>query len=108
MARDTLESYVQKKSIKSEAIDSELIARLVFLNFIRKSMSGLLFASHEKNIFYIVLFIKTASGPEINRIFAIKGPMIPILIDKYTDPKMRNTKNFKGFVLTLDEYYQQY
>ena len=108
VARDTLESYVQKKSIKSEAIDSELIARLVFLNFIRKSMSGLLFAAHEKNNFYVVLFIMTASGPEINRIFAIKGPMIPILIDKYTDPKMRNTKNFKGFVLNLDEYYQQY
>jgi hypothetical protein len=108
VARDTLDSHVQKKSIKPEAIDSELIARLVFLNFIRKSMSGLLFASHEKNNFYVVLFIMTASGPEINRIFAIKGPMIPILIDKYTDPKMRNTKNFKGFVLSLDEYYQQY
>ena len=71
-------------------------------------MSGLLFASHEKNNFYVVLFIMTATGPEISRIFAVKGPMIPILIDKYTDPKMRETKNFKGFILSLDDYYQQY
>ena len=108
VARDTLDSQIEKKSLKSEAIDSELIARLIFLNFIKKSMSGLLFASHEKNNFYVVLFIMTANGPEINRVFALKGTMIPILIDKYTDPKMRGKKNFKGFVLGLDEYYQQY
>lgn len=107
-ARDVLSVQYEKKSIKEDAVDSDFISRIIFLNFIKKSMSGLLFSSHEKTNFYVVLVKITKSGTEVGQIFATKGPIIPILIDKYTDPKMRKTKNFSGFILSLDKFYQQY
>ncbi len=107
-ARDVLSIQFEKKTIKQDDVDSNFISRIIFLNFLKKSMSGLLFSSHEKTNFYVVIFKESKGENEVEHIFATKGPIIPILIDKYIDPKMRRTKNFHGFILGLDKFYQQY